>query len=494
MTAMTESLTDLMNVLTIDGQPILGDGEVITVSNPATGDMLGEVPAASIAQTEAAIMAARKAFDDGRWSGLTARERSDAIARLADLMVEHRAELLDVIVAEVGTPITTAGPMQVDQPVAALRFFAEAALEIRSEGLAPAPTLDSISMIDRVPVGVVGAISAYNFPITLAMWKVGAALAAGCTVVLVSSPKTPFATLLLGRLVEKAGIPAGVVNILAGGPEVSSLITTHCLVDKVAFTGSANVGRLVMAQAADTIKGVVLELGGKSPAVILPGTNLSEVVEPLILRLCRNAGQACAAPTRLLVHVDQINEFEALATAVVHNVPIGDPLDPSTVIGPLISEEHRHHVASMVDSAVQSGGRVLAQGKVPDSRGYFYPATLLTDLGQDAPAVREEIFGPVGVVSTYETVDQAVEMANDSDYGLQAFVYGSDTREATSFGRRLRAGTVAINGGGGTARVDGPFGGFKQSGIGRELGTWGVDEYLEVRHMQIATSAPGSTR
>lgn len=496
MTVPTEAtLIRLTETLTINGVATKGTGTLFQVMNPATGEVLGELHGASVEQAHHAIASAREAFDDQRWSGLSASERSAAISRLADLIERNQEELARIIVSEVGTPISTARSIQIGQPVATLRYFAQAALEDFSEHLKPSPSLDSISMVDHVPVGVVAAISAYNFPITLAMWKVGAALAAGCTVVLISSPKTPFATLALGGLLSEAGIPDGVVNILAGGPEISSLMTTHPSVDKVAFTGSAKIGELVMGQAAHSLKGVVLELGGKSAAIIMPETDLEDVTDGLIRRLSRNAGQACAAPTRFLVHEDQIVEFERIASRVVSQVEIGDPLDERTWFGPLISEEHRAHVSGMVQRAEDQGARILAQGAIPEgATGYFYPLTLISDAAQRSEIVQDEVFGPVAVVSTYRTIDEAVEMANDSEYGLQGYVFGSDPVHATAVGRQLRAGTIVINGGGGGARVDAPFGGMKKSGIGRELGRWGLDEYLEARHMQIATASPRKAR
>ncbi|MEV4901213.1 aldehyde dehydrogenase family protein [Citricoccus sp. NPDC055426] len=480
----------LFTNLTINGASVPGEGEVIRVVNPATGEPIGEVAGATEAQTESAIAAAREAFDDGRWSGLPPATRATAIGKLADLLEQSDA-LLDVLVSEVGTPISTARMIQIGQPVATLRYYSELAGSDFSEALDPAPLLDGISIVDHVPVGVVAAISAYNFPLTLAMWKLGPALAAGCSVVLVSSPKTPLATLEFGRLIAEAGIPDGVINVLAGGAEVSTLLTTHPSIDKVGFTGSATVGRLVMGQAATSLKDVVLELGGKSPAIILPGTHLEDVVAPLIQRTSRNTGQACAAPTRYLVHENDFAEFERLAKESVAEITIGDPFDEDTLVGPLIRDEHRANVAGMVDRAIASGGRLLAQGDLPEGGvGYFFPVTILADLAQDAEIVQEEVFGPVAVVSSYRTVDEAVELANDSQYGLQGYVFGADVVEATAVGRRLRVGTVVINGGGGGARVDAPFGGFKQSGVGRELGRWGLEAYFEPRHVQIATRAP----
>jgi aldehyde dehydrogenase (NAD+)/betaine-aldehyde dehydrogenase len=493
MTTHANTSIRIVDTLTIDGRPVHGAGERLSIPNPATGEVLGEVSSASIDQTEEAILAARRAFDDGRWTSLTPQQRSQAIYRLADRIEARYDELVDVIVAEVGTPRKTAGPMQVDLPLACLRWFAEAALTDRTRVLGPAKPFDSMSMVNQVPVGVVGAISAYNYPITLASWKIGAALAAGCTTVLVPSPYTPFSTLLLGELILEADLPPGVVNVIAGGVDVSKLVTTHPEIDKVAFTGSDRVGRQVMSQAAQSLKGVVLELGGKSPAIILPGTDLSTIVEPLALRYCRNAGQGCASPTRILVHSSQRDEFVARARQVIGAMPTGDPLDLSTEVGPLIREQHRDRVADMVDEAVAAGGSILARGSVPEGLGgWFYPATLLGDLAQDARAVQEEIFGPVAVLSTYESVDEAMAMANGVDFGLQAYVYGADVQQCVSVAGRLRAGTVTVNGGG--ARVDAPFGGFKRSGVGRELGEWGVDEYLEPQHVQVSFATPAPAK
>jgi aldehyde dehydrogenase (NAD+)/betaine-aldehyde dehydrogenase len=395
------------------------------------------------------------------------------------------------VVTEVGTPVAIAGALQVQWPIEHLRWYADQAVVDRDEDLGPhgfpAP---SHSVVAYRPVGVVAAIAAYNYPLTLAVHKLGPALATGCTVVLLPSPRTPVATLLLARLVQEAGFPPGVVNVLVGDASAAQRLTEHRHVAKVTFTGSVEVGRHVMRQAASHLAGVVLELGGKSPAILLPDADVASVAPALHLRYCRNGGQACAAPTRLLVHRSQWDEFVDVTRSTIASVPVGDPRDPATVVGPMISSQHRDRVEGYVSAAVAQGASVLAGGGRPDlERGWFTNPVVLTDVESSWPVAQEEIFGPVSVVMAYDSVDEAVAIANDTPYGLHAYVYSADLDAARALAPRLRAGAVSINGGGGF-RPDAVMGGFGVSGIGRELGTWGIHEFLEPQHVQWATPTP----
>ncbi len=491
MTVSRPTGLDFVKEMTIGGQAVLGDGPLIEVWNPATGQIMDTVAGASAQQVEAAIAAARRAFDDGPWPRMSGAERGAAMHRLADQLENYRDELITAIVSEAGTPVATSEVLQFEVPLRILRWNADAAARDRREQLGPDfEILPSVSYIDYRPVGVVGAIAAYNYPLHLIMLKIGGALAAGCTVVAAPSVRTPFTTLLLGKLIREAGIPDGVVNILVGDVDVSRTLTTHPSIDKVSFTGSAEIGRRVMAQAADSLKDVVLELGGKSPNIILPGTDLSALVAPVHMRYSRNAGQGCASPTRLLVHESQVEEFIERSGQMWPTMKVGDPWDRDTLVGPLIRSEHRDRVASFVDSAAAAGGQVLAGGGQLDiNGGWFYSPTLIGGVDSRSWVAQEEIFGPVSVLLSYRDIDEAVRLANDVKYGLAAYIFGP-LQDCLQVAPRLQAGIVQINGGG-SMRPDAPYGGFKASGIGRELGEAGIREYLEPQHVQFAMAQPG---
>lgn len=477
--------------MTIGSSSERGEGPGLTVPNPATGQPLAALNFASVGQMERAIAAARRAFDEGPWPRMTRRERSEALHAFTDVLERHRDELVATIVEEVGTPIATAGPMQVDIPLAVMRFMADAAGKDRDVQLgAKFGASDSVSFVAHRPVGVVGAITAYNYPFSLAISKVGAALAAGCTTVVSASPNAPFSTLLLGRLAAEAGLPAGVVNVVVADVEGNRLLSSSPSVDKVSFTGSIEVGRQVMAQAAQTVKGVVLELGGKSAAIIMPGTALDGIVGALHLRYSRNAGQGCASPTRLLVHQRQFDRFLELSADVMPSIRTGNPWDAKTDVGPLIRPQHRDRVEGFVTDARKAGAAIVSGGRrIDDGGGWYFEPTLVAGVGNDARIAQHEIFGPVAVALPYRDLDEAVLIANDVTYGLAGYVFGADVGECVAVASRLRAGTVTINGGG-AARPEAPFGGFKQSGIGRETGEWGIQEYLEPQHIQFAVRSP----
>lgn len=484
---------DFVKELTIDGQAVLGTGNRIDVWNPATGQILDSVSSASAEQVEDAIAAARRAFDSGPWPRMSGAERSAAMHRLADQLEKYRDELVTAIVSEAGTPVSASEVLQYEVPLRILRWNADAAVRDRREQLGPDfEILPSVSYIDYRPVGVVGAIAAYNYPLHLILLKIGAALAAGCTVVAAPSPRTPFATLLLGKLIREADLPAGVVNIVVGELEVSRTLTTHPSIDKVSFTGSVEIGKRVMSQAAESLKDVVLELGGKSPNIILPGTDLTSLVAPVHMRYSRNAGQGCASPTRLLVHQSQLDEFIERSTEMWPTMKVGDPWDRDTLVGPLIRPEHRDRVAGFVEEAAADGATVLAGGgRLEIDGGWYYAPTLIGGVDSQSRVAQEEIFGPVSVLLGYTDIEDAVRLANDVSYGLAAYLFGP-LQEALEVAPRLRAGIVQINGGG-SMRPDAPYGGFKASGIGRELGEAGIREYLEPQHVQFAMTQPGRT-
>jgi acyl-CoA reductase-like NAD-dependent aldehyde dehydrogenase len=470
--------------LLIGGRRVTPQGETWRVHNPATEEVIATVGGASLEQVDEAVAAARQAFP--AWAALSGEERSRHLHRLADVLEGARDRLLPSIVNEVGTPVSLAAYLQVQMAVDEhLRWAAEAAKTDRTVHLGgydrPVPTLSDVV---HEPVGVVAAITGYNYPLNLAVFKFGAALAAGCTVVLLPSPRTPLTTLLLGELVREAGLPSGVMNVVLGGADVGAHLSGHPGVDRVSFTGSDGVGAKIMSQAAANLTGVTLELGGKSPSIVMPDVDVSTIAVETHLRWSRNGGQGCAALARLLVHESRFDEFLEAGAAAFDQMVVGDPWDPATNIGPMIRPDHRARVHGFIDDSLAAGGRKLLEVAKPvPERGWFVNPVLLGDLPPDARAVREEIFGPVAVILPFKDTDEAVRLANDTAYGLAANVWCDDPVLARSVAQRVRAGTVWINGGG-AMRPDAPFGGYGRSGVGRELGEWGVREYLEVKHIQ----------
>lgn len=489
MTATAETGIDQtwvpdVRTLLIGGEMVEPRGEHWDVVNPATEEVIATVGGASAEQVDAAVAAARAAFP--AWAALSGEERSRHIHRFADVLEQAADRLLPSIVNEVGTPVALAEYLQVKMAVDEhLRWAAEAAKVDRTVHLGgydkPHPTESDVV---HQPVGVVAAITGYNYPLNLAIFKFGAALAAGCPVVLFPSPRTPLTTLLLGQLAQEAGLPAGVFNVIVGGTEVGVQLSSHRGVDRVSFTGSDGVGAKIMAQAAENLVGVTLELGGKSPSIVTDDVDVKKIAVEMHLRWARNGGQGCAALARLLVHRSQYDEFLEAGASAFDEMVVGDPWDRATNIGPMIRPDHRARVQGFIDEAVAQGGSKLLEVTKPvPEKGYFVNPVLLGDLPHSARAVQEEIFGPVAVIVPFEDTEEAIRLANDTAYGLAANVWCDDLVEARRIAEQVRAGTVWINGGG-AMRPDAPFGGYGRSGVGRELGEWGMKEYLEVKHIQ----------
>ncbi|WP_162903910.1 aldehyde dehydrogenase family protein [Leucobacter sp. wl10] len=468
--------------MTIAGRPVLGEGSEIDVFSPVDGSLLARVPSATEAQVDEAVTVAAAAFPG--WAATSREERSRLIHRLCDLMQQNFDALLSTIINEVGTPITLTESLQIQYPIDQMRWYADYILDDDTVDLGKADYgAPRHSKIYKRPVGVVAAISAYNYPLHLGLWKVGAALAAGCTVVLMPSPRTPLAVLQVGRLAREAGLPDGVFNVLVGGPDVGRVLTQHKRVDKISFTGSDTVGASIIAQSAPGIKRVTLELGGKSAAIILPGADLDVAADQVHRRYTRNAGQGCASPTRILVHESVKDEFIEATRRVYAELKVGDPWDRTTDIGPVIRPEHRARIEGMVADAVARGARVVAGGGRPDfEQGWWVNPHVLADLDNSDPIAQNEVFGPVAVLITYSDLDDAVAIANDTRFGLNGYVYG-DPELAAQVAPRVRAGTIAINAASGL-RPDAPFGGFGHSGIGREGGVWGISVFQEIQHIQ----------
>jgi aldehyde dehydrogenase (NAD+) len=471
----------------IDGRWVTGEGEPFEVINPATEDVLAVVPAMTTAQADEAVAAAARAFADGPWSREPARERSQLLHRIAALIERDRDKLIDLMITEVGTPRAVAEFMQVPFPIRNFRWFADAAAGLAAgpgQSLpATAAAEGHATLLTREPIGVVLGLTAFNFPLNLAAWKVGGALASGCSIVLACSPKSVLSTTALAALIEEAGTPAGAFNFVYGPPEVAEHLCRHPAIDFVTFTGSAAVGKRIVELTAPTLKRVVLELGGKSADVVLPGTDVEALAQSCVLGWTGNAGQGCSSLTRTLVHRPDYERYLAAAVASAEAMGCGDPQDPATVVGPLISAAQRARVAGFVDRAVDSGAKVLTGGRPPEAfpKGYYYEPTIVTGVDNGAEIAQEELFGPVSVVLPYDDVEQAVTLANDSAYGLAANVWGP-TAAAVAVAHRIRAGTVTVNGGG-PMLGDHPWGGYKQSGLGREGGVLGFAEFFETKHI-----------
>lgn len=492
MTASTETerhpLQDWVpetRTLLLGGQEIRPEGETWDVFNPATENVIATVQGASSEQVDRAVSAARDAFP--AWAALSGVERSRYIHRFADALEAAADRLLPSIVNEVGTPVALAEYLQVKMAVDEhLRWAAEAAKVDRTQHLGgydkPHPTMSDVV---HDPVGVVAAITGYNYPLNLAVFKFGAALAAGCTVVLLPSPRTPLTTLFLGDLIREASLPDGVISVVIGGADVGQQLTSHPGVDRVSFTGSDGVGSKIMAQAATNLTGVTLELGGKSPTIVLPGVNVQDIAVEMHLRWARNGGQGCAALARILVHDELYDEFLQAGASAFDQMVVGDPWDRATNVGPMIRPDHQARVQSFIDGSMAEGGKKLLEVTKPlPDKGWYVNPVLLGGLPHDARAVQEEIFGPVAVIVPFNDTDEAIRLANDTPYGLAANVWcGEDLAEGRRVAEQVRAGTVWINGGG-AMRPDAPFGGYGKSGVGRELGEWGMREYLEPKHIQ----------
>jgi aldehyde dehydrogenase (NAD+) len=453
----------------IDGQ-LVGSERSFASLNPATGEVLAHAPEGTVADAEAAVAAARRAFDEGTWATDVAL-RVRCLEQFHQALLEHRDELAALTTAEVGaTPALNLGA-QLDQPIDIVRYYGELLKDYpltEDLGNIESRGMQHHRWVEKEAAGVVAAIIAYNYPNQLALAKLAPALAAGCTVVLKGAPDTPLVTLALGELIANhTDIPAGVVNVLSSSdPEVGAVLTTSPDVDMVTFTGSTPTGRRIMAAASETLKKVFLELGGKSAAIVLDDADFGTAA----------VFSAFSMVTRVLVPRSRHDEFVELVKTNFGHVRYGDPNDPKTYMGPLISERQRDKVDGMVKRAVEAGATLVTGGEKKDP-GFFYTPTLLTDVDPDSEIAQEEVFGPVLVVIAYEDDDDAVRIANNSIYGLSGAVFGSQER-ALAVARRIRTGTFSINGGN-YFSPDSPFGGFKQSGIGREMGRAGLEEFLE---------------
>ena len=458
--------------------PSTGTGS-IDVIDSTTEEVIGTVPEGTTDDIDRAVAAARGAFPT--WSSTPVAERVALLTAVSEALGARMDALGELITHEVGMPLVLSRLVQVGLPMASFGSMAQVTADFTWE-----QTVGN-SLIVREPIGVVGAITPWNYPLHQIAAKVAPALAAGCTVVLKPSEVAPLNAFVLAEIFEEVGVPAGVFNLVTGfGPVVGEAIAAHPDVDMVSFTGSTRAGKRVSEVASATVKRVALELGGKSANVILGDADLAQAVPDGVGKCYFNSGQTCSALTRMLVPRDRLDEVEALARTTAESFAAGDPFDGETRLGPLVSAAQRDRVRNYIDKGVGEGATLLTGGaEAPDGldKGFFVRPTVFTSVTRDMTIARDEIFGPVLVIIPYDTEDEAVEIANDTDYGLAGGVWSGDPERAKAVARRLRTGQVEVNGGGFNPMA--PFGGYKQSGNGREFGSFGLEEFLEVKAMQL---------
>jgi acyl-CoA reductase-like NAD-dependent aldehyde dehydrogenase len=451
----------------------------IPVLDPTTEQIVGTIPSGTAEDAARAIGAARGAFD--QWARTAPAERAKYTSRIGEALGQRMTEISQLITREVGMPINLSMMIQVGLPITTFSSMADLIGQI--------PWEESIgnSLVVREPIGVVGAITPWNYPLHQIAAKVAPALVAGCTVVLKPSEVAPLNAFVLAEVMDEVGVPPGVFNLVSGfGTDVGEAIAGHEEVDMVSFTGSTRAGSRVSQLAATTVKRVTLELGGKSATEILPDAELERAVSTGITMCLLNSGQTCLALSRMLVPRERLAEVEFMAVAAVESYTPGNPFEDATRLGPLVSDAQRHRVRAYIQKGIDEGAKLVAGGTDPPKgleKGFFVRPTVFSQVRRDMTIAQEEIFGPVLSIMPYDTEDEAVEIANDSIYGLSGAVWSADAGHAIDVVRRLRAGQVDINGG--SFNPLAPFGGFKQSGHGRELGRFGLEEYLQTKSLQL---------
>lgn len=464
--------------LYIGGQWVASDGDGrIEVINPATEQVIAVVAEGTASDVDKAVAAARAALP--AWSATSPSERADYLQRVSELLAERTDELALLLSQDMGMPVAFAKVVQVGLPTFNFGHFAELARTFPFEGQEVGN-----SLIVREPVGVVGCITPWNFPLHQVALKVAAALAAGCTVVLKPTEIAPLASWALAEIFEEIGLPAGVFNLVSGyGPVVGEAIAAHPGVDMVSFTGSTRAGKRVAEVASATVKRVALELGGKSANILLDDADLQKAVTDGISKCYLNSGQTCTALTRMLVPADRIDEVEKIAKQAAEAYATGDPNEPTTLLGPLVSSTQLERVRGYIQKGIDEGAKLLTGGlDSGHDTGYFVPPTVFSRVTPDMTIAREEIFGPVLSIISYKDEQEAVRIANDTEYGLAGGVWSGDPDRAMRVARQMQAGQIEVNGG--EFNPAAPFGGYKQSGLGREGGSFGLEEFLETKAIQ----------
>jgi acyl-CoA reductase-like NAD-dependent aldehyde dehydrogenase len=480
MTTATDQATRVRDKIYIGGEWAQSTGTgVLEVINPTTEQVIGSVPEGTVEDVDKAVAAARAAFES--WSQTSVEERADWMQRIAEALGARMDEIAELIAQEVGMPVKLSSIIQAGLPTTTFGSMPQllSEMEWREEV--------GNSLIVREPVGVVAAITPWNYPLHQIAAKVAPALAAGCTVVLKPSQVAPLNAVLLADVIDEVGLPAGVFNLVTGrGSVIGEALALHPDVDAISFTGSTAAGRRVSEAAAGTIKRVALELGGKSPNIILEDADLEPAIKDGVAKCFLNSGQTCSALTRMLVPRSRLAEAEQIAAAVAEYFKPGDPFEPGTTLGPLVSEGQRELVRGYIHKGTEEGAKLLTGGaEAPEGleHGYFVQPTVFSEVTPEMTIAQEEIFGPVLVLMPYEDEDDAVRIANDSIYGLAGGVWSGDKEHAKRVAMRIRTGQVEINGGAFNPLA--PFGGYKQSGYGRELGRFGLEEFLQVKSLQL---------
>jgi len=474
----------------IDGRFVAAaSGKTFPVYNPATGEAIAQVPEAEAADVNDAVLAARRAFEEGPWGRMSPSERGRILWKIADLLEEHLEEFAELESLDNGKPFSVARVADIPLAVDMFRYMGGWSTKIGGKTLPLSAGRDFHSYTLREPVGVVGQIIPWNFPLLMAAWKLAPALACGCTVVIKLAEQTPLSGLRLAQIMNEAGLPPGVVNVLTGyGEGAGAPLAAHAMVDKVAFTGSTEVGKLIVQAATGNLKKVSLELGGKSPAIVFPDADMEQAVQGTASAIFFNHGQCCCAGSRLYVHEKVFDRVVEGVSHVAENIKLAPGLDPACQMGPLVSDEQYRKVVGYIESGIEEGARVAAGGPVSGvERGYFVRPTVLTNTNPRMKVVQEEIFGPVVCAVPFgdKDVDAIVQRANDTVYGLAASVWTQNLSLAHKVARGLRAGTVWVNCHN-VFDASLPFGGYKQSGWGREMGEEVLNNYLETKAVTVA--------
>jgi betaine-aldehyde dehydrogenase len=464
------------------------DGGLRDVINPADGSVMARVPEATKADVDKAVHAARKAFDEGPWPRGTARDRGTVLFKVAEAIRAKAQAFAEIDTRNMGKPIVEA-EFDVNDAAHCFEYYGGLATKIHGETL-EVPD-NALSMVLREPVGVVGQIIPWNYPLLMAAWKLAPALAAGCTVVLKPAEQTPLSALMLAAIFESLDLPTGVVNIVTGdGPTAGAAMVTHPQIDKIAFTGGVDTGRLVIKGAADTIKRMSIELGGKNPNVVFADADFDAAVDGALFGAFANQGEVCSAGSRLLVERSIYDKMIAALTDKTKRIRLGDPMDRETKMGPLVTREHQDKVLGYIDVG-RKEGRLVAGGGKPSlgdlSRGWFVEPTIFADVDNRARIAQEEIFGPVLVVIPFTDEADAIRLANDTPYGLAGAVWTRDVYKGIRVLKQIRAGILWLNTYHPTYN-EAPWGGYKQSGFGRELGPYGLEHYLETKQINLNLS------